>query len=250
MHQQLLLAGADRYVTEGVTFNGTTNVLTHAGGLSGGGSSNVATISFWLKPSTSNGYIFSDRSDGANFNITFNSNRKINISLIVGPGGGATLHEQFTTTTALPLDEWSHVAISWNLSTSSLEVYINGIQDATPASYSNTSPAIDWSNSNGWSIGCLWGSGTNYYNLYSGDMAQLYINHAVYTDFSNSENLKKFFNNGKPVDLGESGEIPTGSSPLLFFERRKGQAANDFATNRGTEGSWVLNGSLTAVDGP
>lgn len=53
---------------------------------------------------------------------------------------------------------------------------------------------------------------------------------------------RKFFDaSGKPVYLGESGEIPTGVAPAIFFSGN----ATGFATNRGTGGAFTLVGALT-----
>lgn len=46
---------------------------------------------------------------------------------------------------------------------------------------------------------------------------------------------------GKPVYLGASGELPTGTPPAVFFSGD----ASSFATNKGTGGPFTLTGSLT-----
>jgi hypothetical protein len=71
------------------------------------------------------------------------------------------------------------------------------------------------------------------------------VGSAFALDFDTTSNRRKFITaGGLPVDLGENGEIPTGSSPLSYHSFRTGGSPNDFATERGTSGTWTLNGAL------
>jgi hypothetical protein len=49
---------------------------------------------------------------------------------------------------------------------------------------------------------------------------------------------------GLPVDLGQNGELPTGTSPEVFLKASAG-APTSFATNRGTGQNFTVVGSLT-----
>lgn len=51
---------------------------------------------------------------------------------------------------------------------------------------------------------------------------------------------------GEPVDLGTTGQIPTGSSPDYYFTGN----STTFASNLGTGGTVTLTGSLEDVTGP
>lgn len=54
---------------------------------------------------------------------------------------------------------------------------------------------------------------------------------------------------GRPVDLGDNGEIPTGTSPFIFFHSEYGSDGTDFITNRGTGGTFFTNhGSPSPID--
>lgn len=50
---------------------------------------------------------------------------------------------------------------------------------------------------------------------------------------------------GKPVDLGANGELPTGAAPPIFFHRDSAAAALTFANNLGIGGSFTTTGTLT-----
>lgn len=77
------------------------------------------------------------------------------------------------------------------------------------------------------------------------DMADLWIAPGVSLLDGNgdipAETIAKFRDSsGRPVYLGESGELPTGSAPVVFFS---GGAAS-FVDNKGTGGSFTLSGTL------
>lgn len=68
----------------------------------------------------------------------------------------------------------------------------------------------------------------------------------TYIDFSVEANRRKFYGaDGKPVDLGADGSVPTGSQPATYLSVRPGDTAADFCTNRGTGGNFTQSGTLT-----
>jgi hypothetical protein len=73
-------------------------------------------------------------------------------------------------------------------------------------------------------------------------LAEVYINLAEYVDLSVEANRRKFISSaGKPVNLGASGSVPTGTAPIMYF---KGPASA-FPTNLGTGGNFTVTGTLT-----
>ncbi len=75
-----------------------------------------------------------------------------------------------------------------------------------------------------------------------GDRADIWIAPGQFVDFSDAAVLAKFRTVGnRPVFLGATGSIPTGTSPAIFFS---GNAAT-FATNKGTGGAFITTGTLT-----
>lgn len=74
------------------------------------------------------------------------------------------------------------------------------------------------------------------------DLADVWVGLGQYLDLSIDANRRKFIDaGGKPVYLGANGELPTGTTPAVFFS---GDAAA-FPTNRGTGGAFTLTGALT-----
>ncbi len=74
------------------------------------------------------------------------------------------------------------------------------------------------------------------------DLSDTWIAPGQFIDFSVEANRRKFIDaDGKPVYLGANGELPTGTSPAVFFSGD----SSTFATNKGTGGTFTLTGSLT-----
>lgn len=69
---------------------------------------------------------------------------------------------------------------------------------------------------------------------WNGAMAQVYLKAGQSLDLSVADNRAKFINSsGKPVDVGSSGQLPTGSSATLLFDNPFGTWQN----NKGNGGS-------------
>jgi hypothetical protein len=73
------------------------------------------------------------------------------------------------------------------------------------------------------------------------DMAELYFAHE-FLDFTNPANRAKFHDtNGKPVDLGTTGSLPTGSPPLLYLSLQSvDNSPYLFASNESGAGSLTV----------
>jgi hypothetical protein len=91
------------------------------------------------------------------------------------------------------------------------------------------------------------GRGSDGNALISADMADLWYAPGVYIDFSVEMNRRKFISAaGKPVDLGSSGQRPTGSAPLVLLSG----ATEGWHINKGTGGGFIENGALTTATPP
>lgn len=85
--------------------------------------------------------------------------------------------------------------------------------------------------------------GSNNIDPFVGDLSQLWISRQQLYDGSGGDTamLAKFTASGGPVDLGENGELPTGTPPDIYCN---GDSV-DFRNNRGTGGEIVWTGALT-----
>jgi hypothetical protein len=74
------------------------------------------------------------------------------------------------------------------------------------------------------------------------DMAEFYFNPGVFIDFSNPANRSKFHDpHPRPTDLGTTGQLPTGTAPLVYLSLPIGDStANDFLINVSGHGTMML----------
>jgi len=142
---------------------------------------------------------------------------------------------------------WLHVLASWNTNFAALSklshLYMNDVSDKTVNSDSNPAFNVDYTSTN-WAVGAIT-DGTTKLN---GCLAEVYMAFGQYLDFSSSANRRKFISaTGKPVDLGATGALPTGSQPTVYLNN----PAASFGTNKGSGGDFTITGSLdTASTSP
>jgi hypothetical protein len=126
---------------------------------------------------------------------------------------------------------WYQVDISVDMaSTSTRHFMINGVSVGTWTTYTNDT--IDFS------IDAVVGqqyNDTSGAAPFAGDLSDVYFTPA-YIDLS-ANNPFYDTDTGKPKYLGESGELPTGSSPLVYLPLR----GNDAGNNLGTGGDFTVN---------
>jgi hypothetical protein len=119
------------------------------------------------------------------------------------------------------------------------KIYIDGADDTGATTNSNANS--DYTHTN-----CSLGARIDTNNKFNGDLAEFYFNIAASLDITQESNRTLFRTaSGKPVNLGTTGELPTGSAPINYFHLDKGESAANFATNRGTGGNFTITGALT-----
>jgi len=148
----------------------------------------------------------------------------------------------------------NHLLFSVDLAdTGKRKVFANG-QDITAnitwSVYTNS--AIAFANMTDWAVGCLDNTpaGGAAQSFWNGKLGALWFN-TSYIDLSVAANLEKFVTgtgiDAKPVDLGASGELPTGTSPLIYLP----MYGNNAGKNYGTGGDFTVNsGPYTGARGP
>lgn len=223
---------------DGVTFD-TSTYLTRGGGFTGAADGKEFTFSGWVKTdgteviyllNAGTGNFFEVRCQLRNVAVTtLNTSSSQNIVAV-------------TTGNPLSTTEWNHIAISVDLTSSSnRHIYVNRSAATVNWSVYNNSN-IDMTRTD-WQVNASDSSGGSAKDC---DMAEIYLVQS-YLDISDSGNLAKFVNgNNNPVDLGNSGEKPTGSAALVYLSKRDSDLASEFASNRGTGGGMTENGTLTA----
>lgn len=173
------------------------------------------TLSFWLK-----------RDDGGVERFyAINPSRKFNPSIgtagtfeILGRNSaGSNVLLMTGNTTLNNFVDWYHIIISVDLTdTAKRHIYINdGAETLNVTTY--VDDLIDF-------------TGTSYLlaNLNSNNgcacrLSEFYLNVGEYIDLSVEANRRKFRTaDGKPVDLGKFGELPTGSRPEVYMPKGDG----------------------------
>lgn len=145
------------------------------------------------------------------------------------------------TATAYTADAtWHHVAFSWDVAIPVSHVYVDGGEDEDAGATENNDTLIYSAAEH------MIGAEPDGSDLLNADIAELYINLAEYLDISQAANLQKLRTvAGKPAALGSTGELVTGTTPLVYHTVKTGEAATVFATNKGSGGDSSITGTLT-----
>lgn len=129
--------------------------------------------------------------------------------------------------------------------TAKRSIYVNGVSCGSFATYDNDNINFNVTSSPVYVIGK--NASTTYF---IGRLGAFWFN-TSYIDLSQPANLAKFVTgtgiDAKPVDLGASGELPTGTSPLIYLP----MYGNNAGKNYGTGGDFTVNsGPYTGARGP
>lgn len=141
---------------------------------------------------------------------------------------------------AFPTDTWVNVLVSCqtNLGVASkiLQVYLND------TAYTFNIGDVHGAFLMTFTGFSFWVGDDSFGDFITADMADFWCAPGVFIDFDVEANRRKFIDDsGKPVYLGANGEIPTGTSPSVFFSGD----ATTFGNNLGTGGTFTAAGSLT-----
>jgi len=183
--------------------------------------------------------------DGLHNSVLTNASNRVNVNRLSGPprlqielrnSAGTPIFNVQSLTDIVTATGWVCVLASWDLSAALLSNLFLGDVD-TKQLLTIAADTIDYTR-NEWAIGARTDGST----LLDGCLSQVYLNPKEYIDFSIEENRRKFIDeDGKPVDLGVDGSLPTGTAPIDF----QAGATVDWHTNKGTGGGMTENGALT-----
>lgn len=140
-----------------------------------------------------------------------------------------------------------HLLISVDMSDSAKRHFVlNGnTSAATWSTYTNSNFAFSQTSQ---TVGAGWNGSPGIWM--DGKIGNLWFNNS-YIDLSNASNLAKFVTgtgiDAKPVSLGANGELPTGTSPLIYLP----MYGNNAGKNYGTGGDFTVNsGPYPGARGP
>lgn len=242
-------ANASQYKCDAADFDGTNDVLLRGAGLTGAADSKTGIFSGWVRLDGGNATAM--RLIAHMVALTDAGNRcrcsrqATNVFLFtMTDAAGATQVQFSTVNTYLAGPTWLHVLASWNAGVAT-HLYVNDVSDITTTTNINTT--LDYTTGQ---VG-TGGDGNSTLRM-NGCFADFYWAPGQFLDFSVTDNRRKFIDaRRRPVNLGSDGSRPTGTAPLIFHHLDKGEAANNFALNRGTGGDFTVTGSLdTASTSP
>lgn len=229
-------------LVDSADFDGTNDYAQRGAELSGSTDSKLFTLSFWHRidgGDASARRIFTNgvSAIGSAFSVSLNTSNQF---AIAGANAASAVILNINSSAYVAGPTWRHVLISCDMANAaSRHIYINDSSDlATVTTYTNDT--IDNTRTQ-WTIGAH-GDASQKMN---GCLAELWFTQGVYTDFSIVDNRRKFISSSlRPVYLGNSGELPTGTSPICFHHLADAETVANFALNRGTGGNFTITGTL------
>jgi len=205
--------------------------------LSGATNAKIGLFSIWINPASDGvtGHIYNDKVEGTSLGFQFA--RVVGNTLVFQAWNptSTTILRLNSTSTLLTVTGWRHILASWNLATGAGTLYLDDTADTDLVTASDV--LIDYTIANH-SVGAQ-SAGAD---KFDGDIADLYFDQGTFLDLSVEANRRLFIDpNKNPVDLGEAGQFPTGSSPIIYFSGPIGS----WETNKGTGGGFTETGTIT-----
>ena len=169
-------------------------------------------------------------------------------AMIMSPPSGSYMFIGSNVPGIFITDQWNCIQISFNTSVTTVgNIYVN---DSHKASIGMTSSVFfNTAGASRFYIGSSFVGPSTVHAAYRGGLAEYYYAPGQYINFNIESNRRKFINaDGTPVDLGADGSTPTGSRPMLYLSLRDGEAATEFATNRGFGSNFTIKTSISILD--
>jgi hypothetical protein len=242
--------GPNQYNVPYSDLDGSADFLNRTTALSGLTDGGAFTISccFIADTTTDNQHILSFRADNSRrFYFMYDGG----LLTVVGFNSAGSVVLVGVATASIVINRNVSVQLSVDLSsTSNRSLYVNGQAASVTWSTYTVGGSIDFvgSANNGVAVGYdAAAAGGNYFN---GKIGAVWFN-TSYIDLSVPANLAKFVTgtgiNATPVDLGATGQLPTGTSPLIYLPLY----GNNAGRNYGTGGNFTVNsGPYTGARGP
>lgn len=239
------ILGGGAYSVKAVAFDGTNDYLSRGANLTGLLNSKTFTFSGWFKFSSSGNsqtLLCSKGSSDSYLQVSrLGSGGDTGKLRFVGVGTGSVTRLDVMTEDTIDTGTWHHIIASFDLSDTNKRFVLIDTNEASLTVTTYTNAVLNFTSATEFFIGTAESGSPQLY----ADVGDLWFN-TEYLDLSSSAVYGKFISttSGKPKDLGATGELPTGTSPLLYLSRRN-STASSFATNKGTGGGLTVTGALT-----
>jgi hypothetical protein len=229
--------GPNQYNAAASTFDTTADYLssTSITGLSDG---KTGTIVFTVKPQENDNHYIFDAYTGGTSHFTVAASVNGGYYQIRGYTSGTVEILRIRSSISPVIGKYHTVAVTWDLANvSNRRLLINGVEDTSATYTIYTDNTIDYTRSN--------------YNVNANQgLAQTLMQLSdLWFDDSYTADLSGFYDTetDKPKFLGTTGELPTGSAPLVYLPLY----ASSAGTNLGTGGDFTVNsGPYVGARGP
>lgn len=195
--------------------------------------------SFWYRCDGNTGVTsyFLSNSGGPKFTIRHLSTDKVAI-YARRPADATYVLRIRVDTVISPSPAYNHFLFGWDLSVPVAYAYLNDVSNLATVTLT-IGETIDYTNGV-WGFAASGGAGK-----ITGSLSQFFCAFGEVLDFSVAANRRFFIDsNGYPVPLGDHGELPTGSQPILYAPN------GNPVENRGYGGNFEPVGAPEAGDGP
>jgi hypothetical protein len=222
--------GPNQYNAVASTFDGFNDYLSKASALTGATDTNKLTVSLSVKiKKTATQYLFNMDVAGAGHQYIY-CYATANFFAFLVRGASANLLTAVSTDTPNVVGKTYNLDVSFDLSDiSKRHVMVDGVAVSASWNATYTNSPIYFRASNIDVANVRSGS------YLEGSMGEFYLTNE-YIDLA-TENPFYDVETNKPKYLGASGELPTGSSPLIYLPLR----ADDAGNNLGTGGDFTVN---------
>lgn len=223
--------GVTDYFGHSVVFDGATS-LARGANLDGLIDGKAGTLSYWVKFNGDDGV---EQSITENDGAFFNSRKLVDNTIKVQGFNGGEILLLPSNSTFTVASGWVHVLASWDLANGLGHLYIDNVSDlGTPVLTDDT---IDYARAD-WLVGV---NSALTFDL-NADMADLWFDDN-FIDITDDAERAKFINATTllPVDLGDDGQLPTGTTPILSLNK---STTGGWEDNRGSGGGMTVTGAL------
>ena len=228
------------YAAQGVTFS-STGYATKSGALTSVSDSGSGVVSFWVNNTAVAGafrniLVLVSTTPTDYLKLYLGSTAKATI-LAENSGGTTVLSANTNTAFSSMTTTWKHVVMSWNLAaTPVVQIYTNGVSDATVTTDILASQTIHYSANGTQYLGADSGG----INTYGANIADLQVWFGTHVDLSVAANLALFISGGAPVNPAVA-KAALGTPTII-----QSGAASSWQTNGGSAGGFTIaTGTIT-----
>jgi len=227
------------YVPSAAKFDG--DYFVHTGDFTGIVDTNVFTIAFWFKlnDAAQDGTMrrmaeFGGISAGVAGVMRVNIDAANKVAVSAQNVAGTTVVNNKSSTSYVASTNWHFLYASTDLSAEANNyLYVDGVNERNTTTFVEGS-TIDFANAGNFGF---MARGTDGNGITKASISEVWFDTIFLPP---SQNIPLFLDNGHPADIGPTGNLITGTTPILYLK-------NGFATfqnNLGTGGNYTVTGSL------